>query len=86
MKGSCPSMMVVFAGGSKGNGRIQSRELPLKIHDSGRMLLQGPILLYRWTDGARLDYNYFYCYCCYLLWQLFNLVNGDVVTTSQGHN
>ena len=51
MESSCPSMMVVCAGGSKGNGRIQSREFPLKIHDSGEMLLQGPVLLYRWTDG-----------------------------------
>ena len=37
MESSCPSMMVVCAGGSKGNGRVQSREFPLKIHDSGEI-------------------------------------------------
>ena len=50
MESSCPSMMVVCAGGSKGNGGIQSREFPLKIHDSGEMLLQGPDQ-YFYTDG-----------------------------------
>ena len=51
MESSCPSMMVVCAGGSKGNGRIQFREFPLKIHTSGKMLLQGPIPFYKWTNG-----------------------------------
>ena len=33
MESSCPSMMLVCAGGSKGNGGIQCREFPLKVHD-----------------------------------------------------
>ena len=36
MESFCPSMMLVCAVGSKGNGGIQSREFPLKLHDLGR--------------------------------------------------
>lgn len=58
MESSCPSMMVVCAGGSKGNGRIQSREFPLKIHDSGKLAAsrsRPSIQMGRWQKiGLRL--------------------------------
>ena len=78
MKSSCPSMMVVCTVGSKGNGRIQSREFPLKIHDLGEDAASRSstsIRIGQMDKGCTIDYYDF------LLWHLFWLVNGDVVTT-----
>ena len=36
MESPRPSVMLVCAGGSKGNGGMQSGEFPLEVHDSGR--------------------------------------------------
>ena len=40
MESSCPIMMLVCAGGSKGNGGIQCREFPLQVHGSWRLALK----------------------------------------------
>ena len=34
MESPCPSVMLMCAAGSKGNGRIQSRQFALKVHNS----------------------------------------------------